>query len=98
MDNQDIQENQVIVVNESEEDPRLASLEGHKSEERSFSAKERQESPSNLISKLPSKSKIKRIKREPSTDGGFSREVSPELHYTQRRQSNVVRREVEVIL
>ena len=33
MDNQDIQENQVIIVNESEKNPRRVSLEGHKSEE-----------------------------------------------------------------
>ena len=42
MENQDIQENQVITVNESEKNPWLISLEGHKSEERKSSAKERQ--------------------------------------------------------
>ena len=42
MENQDIQENQVITVNESEKNPWLVSLEGHKSEERKSSAKERQ--------------------------------------------------------
>ena len=57
MDNQDIQENQVIIVNESEKNPRRVSLEGHKSEERKSSAKERQESSSSLISKLHSKQK-----------------------------------------
>ena len=32
MSNQDIQENQVITANESEKNPRLVDLEGHKSE------------------------------------------------------------------
>ena len=42
MENQDIQENQVITVNESEKNPWLVSLGRHKSEERKSSAKERQ--------------------------------------------------------
>ena len=79
MDNQDIQENQIIIVNESEKNPRLVSLEGHKSEEKKSSAKERQESSSSLNSKLHPKSKKKRRKREPSTDISSSREVSPEV-------------------
>ena len=57
MDNQDIQENQVIIVNKSEKNPGLFSLKGHKSKERKSSAKERQESSSNLISKLHPKQK-----------------------------------------
>ena len=39
MNNQDIQETQVIIANESENNPLLFSLEGHKSEERKSSAK-----------------------------------------------------------
>ena len=66
MNNHDIQENQVTVVNDNETNL-LVSLEGHKSEERNSSAKERQESSSNLISKLPLKSKKNRRKKEPST-------------------------------
>ena len=65
MNNQDIQENQVTVVNDSETNL-LVSLEGNKSEERNSSAKERQEFSSNLISKLPLKSKKKRRKKEPT--------------------------------
>ena len=52
MDNEDIQENQVMTVNESERNPQLVSLEGHKSKERKSLAKERQESFSSLISKV----------------------------------------------
>ena len=78
MNNQDIQETQVRIANESEKNPPLVSLEGHKSEERKFSAKEEQESSSSLISKLHPKSKKKRRKRESSTDSSSSREVSPE--------------------
>ena len=63
MNNQDIQKTQVRIANESEKNPRLVSLEGHKSEERKSSSKERQESSSSLISKLQPKSKKKRRKR-----------------------------------
>ena len=63
MNNQDIQKTQVRIANESEKNPPLVSLEGHKSEERKPSAKERQESSSSLISKLHPKSKKKRRKR-----------------------------------
>lgn len=69
MDNQDMQENQVKIVNGSEKNPRLVSFEEldsfeeQKGQERNFSDKERQESSSNFISKLPSKSKRKRRKR-----------------------------------
>ena len=52
MDNEDIQENQVMIVNESERNLQLVSLEGHKSKERKSLAKERQESFSSLISKV----------------------------------------------
>ena len=77
MDRQDIQENQVIIVSKSERNPRLVSLEGHKSEEIKSSAKERQES-SRLISKLHLKSKKKRRKRESSTGSSSFREASQE--------------------
>ena len=60
MENQDIQENQVKIVNESEKNPRLVSLEGHKSAERISLAKERQESSLNFILKLHPKSEMKR--------------------------------------
>ena len=60
MENQNIQENKVINVNENEENPRLISPEGLKSEERKSSAKERQEFSSNLVSKQHPKSKKKR--------------------------------------
>ena len=69
MDNQDMQENQVKIVNGSEKNPRLVSFEEldsfeeQKGHERNSSDKERQESSSNFISKLPSKSKRKRRKR-----------------------------------
>ena len=79
MDNQDIQENQVITVNESENNSWLVGLEGHKSKERKSSAKERQESSSSLISKLRPKNKKKRRKRESSTDSSYSRELSSEV-------------------
>ena len=49
MDNQDIQENHIITVNESEKNPRLVDLEGHEGKERKSSAKEKQESSSSLI-------------------------------------------------
>ena len=49
MSNQDIQENQVVIVNESDKNHRLVSLEGHKSKERISSARERQESSSSFI-------------------------------------------------
>ena len=76
MENQNIRVNQVTVVHESEKNPRVVSLEGHKSAGTNSSAKKRQES-SNLISKLPSTSKRKRIKTEPSTDSSSSKEVFP---------------------
>ena len=57
MDNQDIQENQIMIVDESEKNPWFVSFEGHKSKKRKSSAKERHESSSNLISKLYLKSK-----------------------------------------
>ena len=79
MDNQDIQENQIMIVDESEKNPWLVSFEGHKSKKRKSSAKERHESSSNLISKLYLKSKKKRRRRESSTDSSSSREVSPEV-------------------
>ena len=79
MSNQDIQENQVITANESEKNPRLVDLEGHKSEQRKSSFKERQESYSSLISKLHPESKKERRKRESFTDNSSSREVSPEV-------------------
>ena len=79
MNNQDIRETQVRMANESEKNPPLVSLEEHKSEERKFSAKERQESSSSLISKLHPKSKKKRRKSESSTDSSSSREVSLEV-------------------
>ena len=79
MDNQDIQEKQVIIVNESEKNPGLVSLEGHTSKDRKASANERQESSSSLISKLHPKSKKKPRKSESSTDSSSSREVSPEV-------------------
>ena len=60
MKNQGKQETQVRIANKSEKNPPLVSLEGHKSEERKSSAKERQEPSSTLISKLHSKSKKKR--------------------------------------
>ena len=96
MDNQDIQKNQVITVNESENNSWLVRLEGHKSKERKSSAKERQESSSSLISKLHPKSKEKRRKRESSTDSSYSRELSPEVtlypakkkKYSKRRRRN----------
>ena len=96
MENQDIQESQVIIVNESEKNPRLVSIEGHKSEERKSLAKERQESSLNFISKLHPKSKMKRRERESSTDSSSSREVSPEV--AQRRKRNMVRGEDEIII
>ena len=74
-----MQENQVITVNESEKNRRLVGLEGHKSEERKSSVKERQESSSSLISKLHPKSKKKLRKRESSTDSSSSRKVFPEV-------------------
>ena len=52
MDNEDIQENQVMTVNESERNLQLVSLEGHKSKDRKSLVKERQESFSSLISKV----------------------------------------------
>ena len=79
MDNQDIQEKQVIIVNASEKNPGLVSLEGHMSKKRKSSANERQESSSSLISKLHPKRKKKPRKRESSTDSSSSREVSPEV-------------------
>ena len=79
MSNQDIQETQVRTANETEKNPPLVSLEGHRSEERKSSAKETQESSSSLISKLHPKSKKKRRKRESSTDSSSSREVSSEV-------------------
>ena len=96
MNNQDIQETQVRIADESEKNPLLFSLEGHKNEERKSSAKERQESSSSLISKLYPKSKKKRRKRESSTDSSSSREVSPEVtlypakkkKYGKRRRRN----------
>ena len=96
MSNQDIQEPQVRIANESEKNPPLVSLEGHKSKERKSSAKERQESSSSLFSKLHSKSKKKCRKRESSTDSLSSREVSPEVtlypakkkKYDKRRRRN----------
>ena len=96
MDNQDMQKKLIIIVNESEKNPRLVSLEGHQSEERKSSAKERQESSSNLISKLHLKSKKKRRKRESSADSSSSGEVSPEVtlypakkkKYGKRRRQN----------
>ena len=39
MNNQDIQETQVRIANESENNPPLVSLEGHKSEERKSKAR-----------------------------------------------------------
>ena len=79
MNNQDIQETQVRIAKEIEKNPPLVSLEGHKSEERRSSAKDRQESSSSLISKLHPKSKKKGRKRESSTNSSSSREVSPEV-------------------
>ena len=77
MNNQDIQETQVRIAKEIEKNPPLVSLEGHKSEERRSSAKDRQESSSSLISKLHPKSKKKLRMRESSTDSSSSRKVSP---------------------
>ena len=91
MGNQDIQENQVITVNKSEKNPRLAGLKGHKDEERK--CKEGQESSSNLISKLHPKSKKKRRKiaalREKSTQ---------KLNYPQPRKRNMIRGKDKIIL
>ena len=98
MDNQDIQENQVTIVNESEKNPRLVSLEGHYSEERKSSAKERQESSSNLIQSYIRKVK-RNLERENLLQIAALREKSPQkLHYTQRRKRNMVRGEDEIIL
>ena len=79
MDNQDIRENQVTIVNEREKNIRLVRFKEQKSKDRNSSDKERQESYSNLISKLPSKRKKKRRKRESSTDSRSLREVSKEV-------------------
>ena len=49
MNNQDIWKDQVTIVTKGEKNPRVISIEGHKSEEKSSSVKERQESSSNLI-------------------------------------------------
>ena len=59
MSNQDIRETQLRIATESEKNPPLVSLERHKSKERNFPAKERQESSSSLISKLHPKGKKK---------------------------------------
>ena len=96
MSNQDIRETQLRIATESEKNPPLVSLERHKSKERNFPAKERQESSSSLISKLHPKSKKKRRKRESSTDSSSSREVSLEVtlypvkkkKYGKRRRRN----------
>ena len=79
MDNEDIQENQVMTDNESERNPQLVSLEGHKSKERKSLAKERQESFSSLISKVHPKILKKSRRRESSTDNSSLREVSQEV-------------------
>ena len=97
MDNQDVPENQVIIINESEKNSRLVSLEGHNSEKRKSSAKEGQESSSNLISKLPSKKR--NVERENLLQIAAPRGKSlQKLHYTQRIKGNMVRTEGEIIL
>ena len=71
---------------------------GHKSKERKSSAKERQESPSSLISKVRLKSKRKLRKRESSTDSSSSKEVSPEVTLHPAKKKNMVRGEDKIIL
>ena len=95
MDNQNIQKNQVIVVNNSDKNPWLVSLEGYKSKERSSLVKERQEFSSDLSSKLPLERKKKHRKRESSTDSGSSREVSPQviLHLLKKKKYGKKRRQ-----
>ena len=98
MDNQDMQENQVITVNESEQNPWLVGLEGHKGNERKSSARERQESSSSLISKLHPKNKKKRRKRESSTYSSSSRGVSLEVTLHPAKKKKCGRGEDEIIL
>ena len=59
--NQDIWESQVTIINMGEKNPRVISIEGHNSDEKSSSVKEWQESSSNLILKSFLKSKKERI-------------------------------------
>ena len=92
MNNQDVQETQVRIANESEKNPPVVSLEGHKSKERKTSAKERQESSSSLISKLHPKSKKKRRKSESSIDSSSFREVSPEVALYQAKKKKYGKR------
>ena len=98
MDNEDIQENQVLTVNESERNLQLVGREGHKSGERKSLAKEIQESSSSLISKLHPKSKEKSRKRESSTDNSPSREVFQEVILYPAKKKYTVRGEDEIIL
>ena len=81
--NQDIQETQVIIANESENNPLLFSLEGHKSEERKSSAKKGKYIPQVLF-----QSCIQKVKRNVEKENFLQivalREKPPrKLHYTQ---------------
>ena len=98
MNNQGKQETQVRIANESEKNPPLVSLEGHKSEERKSSAKERQEFPQVLFQSCVQKVK-RNVERENLLQIVALREKSPQkLHYTQRRKRNMVKGEDEIIL
>ena len=86
MNNQDIQEAQVRIANQSEKNPPLVSLQGHKREERKSSAKKSKNLPQVLFQICNQKVK-RNVERENLLLILALREKSPQkLRYTQRRK------------
>ena len=99
MDNQDIRWNQVIIVNESEKNSRLVSLEGTRAKERKSSAKERGKNlPQILFQSYLWKVKTNVERENPLQMAALPGKSSQKLHYTQWRKRNMVIKEDVMIL
>ena len=98
MKNQGKQETQVRIVNESQKNPPLVSLEGHKSEERNLQPRKGKN-----LSQLLFQSCIQKVKRNVERMNllqvvAFREKSSQKLRYTQPRKRNTVKGEDEIIL